>query len=476
MLNDKQLASIGFTAVLNGVEVMTPYGEELRRHPHFYARSEEEELLREQENVLILRRAVRREPGRISAITRLLMPVKDVRRSISALGERTLSEVELFEIKRFLLELELIAPEVRALGAGLYRIDITEMPAALDIIDPDGTRSPSFYVSDRLSERLAGIRRERRAVDEAMRRGENTEELQIKRTKLAAEEEDENARVRGLISDKLGAFREGLLENAASIGRLDLALGKARLAEQLGAIMPVVGERDFVFEGMINPRFKKALEEKGRGFVPVSLTLEKGCVVITGANMGGKSFAIKTLALNAMLAMCGYPVCAESAGLPFLDDICLLSGDSEDAEGGLSSFGGEMKAFDGILRETEGAKNALIMLDEFARGTNPHEGAALVRAAARLFNTRSNTYAVIATHFDGVARFARLHYQVAGLRNADAGKLSAELKAGGSDTLLKYMDYGLYPVSQDEEPPRDAVKIIKALGVSGEFTSLIDIE
>ena len=309
-----------------------------------------------------------------------------------------------------------------------------------------------------------------------MRRGENTEELQIKRTKLAAEEEDENARVRGLISDKLGAFREGLLENAASIGRLDLALGKARLAEQLGAIMPVVGERDFVFEGMINPRFKKALEEKGRGFVPVSLTLEKGCVVITGANMGGKSFAIKTLALNAMLAMCGYPVCAESAGLPFLDDICLLSGDSEDAEGGLSSFGGEMKAFDGILRETEGAKNALIMLDEFARGTNPHEGAALVRAAARLFNTRSNTYAVIATHFDGVARFARLHYQVAGLRNADAGKLSAELKAGGSDTLLKYLDYGLYPVSQDEEPPRDAVKIIKALGVSGEFTSLIDIE
>ncbi len=476
MLLNKQLSSIGFTAVLDLVEVMTPYGDELRRHPHFYTRREAAELGGEHENIRALLNAVREKPEAISSVMRLLMPVKDVRRSISALGERTLSEVELFEIKRFLLELELIAPAVGALGIKLSGVGIYALPAALDMIDPDGTRSPSFYVSDRLSERLAGIRRERRKVDEAMKRGEDTEELRIRRTSLAAEEEDENARVRGILSDRLRAYRDAMLENAASIGRLDIALGKARLAEKLGAVLPGIGGDEFVMIGMTNPKFRTALEEKGRVFVPVSLTLEKGAVVITGANMGGKSFAIKTLALNAMLAMCGYPVCAESVALPFLDDVCLLSGDSEDAEGGLSSFGGEMKAFDSMLRETEGMENALIMLDEFARGTNPHEGAALVRAAARLFNSRENTYAVIATHFDGIARLAKLHYQVAGLRNADAKALSSELRAGGENTLVKYMDYGLYPVSKDEEPPRDAVKIIRALGVSGEFTSLIDIE
>ena len=476
MLSTRQLESIGFAAVLDSVEVMTPYGAELLRRPRFYARGEAEELIGEQENVRKLLAAVRNDPEGISAVTRLLMPVKDVRRSITGLGERTLSEVELFEIKRFLLELELIAPKVEALGLGLEEIRIYALPEALDTIDPDGTRSPSFYVSDRLSERLAGIRRERKKVDEAMKSGDRSAELMILRTRLAAEEEDENARVRGLISEKLKAFRDDLLENAASIGRFDLALGKARLACGFGAMIPEVFADEFRLTGMTNPKFQKALEEKGRAFVPVSLSLEKGAVVLTGANMGGKSFAIKTLALNAMLAMCGFPVFASEARLPFLDDIRLLSGDSEDAEGGLSSFGGEMKAFDGILRETAGKECVLVMLDEFARGTNPHEGAALVRAAAKLFNERSNTYAVIATHFDGIARLARLHYQVAGLRNADAEKLKGELRAGGENTLSRFMDYGLYPVSKDEEPPRDAVKIIRALGVSGEFTSLIDIE
>lgn len=477
MLNKKQLDSIGFSAVLEGVEVMTPYGEELRRRPHYFARGEEDLLIEEQKNVIELISAVKNDPEGINALMRLLMPLKDVRRSVMGLGERTLSEVELFEIKRFLLELDLIAPKVDSLGIELGGIRVFALPGALDMIDPDGTRSPSFYVSDRLSSKLADIRRERKRVDEAMKRGDgNAAELMIQRTRLAALEEDENARVRGEISDRLASYREKLLENAASLGRLDLSLGKARLAIRLNAVTPEVGADAFAFRGMTNPRFRTVLAEKGREFVPVTLTLEKGSVVITGANMGGKSFAIKTLALNSMLAMCGYPVFAESAKLPFLDDVCLLSGDSEDAEGGLSSFGGEMKAFDGILRDTAQTENALVMLDEFARGTNPHEGAALVRAAARLFNERENTYAVIATHFDGIARLAKLHYQVAGLRNADAETLSGKLKTGGEHTLAGLMDYGLYPVPKDEEPPRDAVKIIRALGVSGEFTSLIDIE
>ena len=475
MLDTKQLESIGFRYVLDSLELMTPYGEELRRHPRFYARSELDGLKAEQANVAVLRDAVRNEPDRVNAIMRLMMPVKDIRRSIRSLSERTLSEVELFEIKRFLLELELIAPEAAFLGGRLSGVRIFALPGALDAIDPDGTRSPSFYVSDRLSERLSAIRRERRLVDEAMKREGFTEELSIRRTRLAAEEEEENARVRGIISEGLRPYMDAMLANAASIGRLDLALAKARLAEATGAACPAVGAKAFSLSGMRNPRFEAELRARGGEFVPVSLSLDKGSVVITGANMGGKSFAIKTLALNAMLAMCGFFVYADSAELPFLDDVCLLSEDKEDASMGLSSFGGEMKAFDDMIGETADKECVLVMLDEFARGTNPHEGAALVRAAARLFNERTNTYAVIATHFDGIARLARLHYQVAGLRGASAEMLHAELERGGS-TLSRFMDYGLYPVSKDEEPPRDAVKIIMALGVSREFTDLIDIE
>ena len=475
MFDQNQLNAIGYRYVTDCTELLTPLGAELARKPHFYTRDEKELLLAEQRNVTELIRAVKERLPEVNALMRLLMPVKDIRRSMANLALRTLTEVELFEIKRFLLQLELIAPQLNKLEAKLEGISITALPRALDIIDPDGTRSPSFYVSDRLSPRLSAIRRERKQVDEQMRAGDGSEELVLRRTRLAAEEEEANAEARDALCERLRPYSGALLENAGSIGRLDLALGKARLAEKYGAAIPRVGSERFRFAGMVNPRFSEALEERGRKFVPVSLELEPGSVVITGANMGGKSVAIKTLALNAALAMSGFAVFAEEAELPMLDDMFLLSEDREDAMSGLSSFGGEMKAFDDMLRATEASSAVLVLLDEFARGTNPHEGAALVCAAARLFNNRSNSYAVIATHFDGVARLARLHYQVAGLRNADAEALRASVRSGSTDALAEYMDYGLYPVSPDEEPPRDAVTIIRALGVSEEFSNLIDI-
>ncbi|MBR0136181.1 MAG: hypothetical protein IJM18_08265 [Clostridia bacterium] len=475
MFDQNQLNSIGFRFVTDSIELMTPYGEELRRHPHYYGADELDELRAEQQRVRSLMNAVSCETGEINALLRLLMPIKDIRRSIESLELRTLTEVELFEIKRFLLQLELIAPQVRKLNADLAGIRITELPQALDLIDPDGMRSPSFYVSDRLSERLASIRRERRQVDERMKREGATDELTALRTRLAAEEEDENAAVRTALCKKLRAYRPELMANAVSIGRLDFALGKARLAAVSGAILPCVGSERFAFCGMTDPKFADALEKKGRSFVPVSMELVRGSAVITGANMGGKSIAIKTLALNAMLAMCGFAVFAQSAELPCIDDMFILSEDREDAMSGLSSFGGEMTAFDRMLRETEDKRCVLVLMDEFARGTNPHEGAALVRAAAKLFNARSNSYAVIATHFDGVAKLARLHYQVAGLRNADSAALTAGIRSGGPDKLAEFMDYGLYPVSPEEQPPRDAVTIIRALGVSSEFTDQIDV-
>lgn len=476
MFDKDQLTSIGFRFAADRTQLVTPYGEELSRHPRFYKRGELDALKTEQHNVAVLMEAVRDDIAQVNALLRLMMPIKDIRRSIAALESRPLSEVELFEVKRFLLQLELIAPEVNKLGKELKELTVTAMPRALDLIDPDGTRSPSFYVSDRLSEKLNSIRKERRRIDEQMRKGDDSDGIRLERTRLAAMEEEENARVRGLLCERLKPYREELINNAAAIGRLDLALGKARLAVEYGAVIPKVGSDRFEMKGMINPKFDEALKEKGREFVPVSMALDKGSVVITGANMGGKSIAIKTLALNAMLAMCGYAVFAESAELPMLDDLFLLSEDKEDAMSGLSSFGGEMKAFDAMLSESEKEECVLVLLDEFARGTNPHEGAALVRAAAKLFNSRGNTYAVLATHFDGVAKLARLHYQVAGLRNADPDKLDLIMRSGSVESLAKLMDYGLYPVAPDEDPPRDAVKIIKALGVSEEFTRLIEID
>ena len=143
----------------------------------------------------------------------------------------------------------------------------------------------------------------------------------------------------------------------------------------------------------------------------------------------------------------------------------------EDSLGGLSSFGGEMIRFDGILSEIKTESTALVLLDEFARGTNPHEGAALVRAAVKYFNNRRGCFALITTHFDDVA--------CCGLKNVEPAVLDAALAgndASRASVLPKLMDYGLYRVASDVNPPRDALAICRAMRVSDEFMRCVNAE
>ena len=238
------------------------------------------------------------------------------------------------------------------------------------------------------------------------------------------------------------------------------------------------GQRVLLNE-MINPQTADALHSSGRKFTPVSIELLSGSTVITGANMGGKSVAVKTLALNVLLALCGFPVFCREAELPHFAGIHLLCEDMEDSLGGLSSFGGEMIHFDGILSEIKTESTALVLLDEFARGTNPHEGAALVRAAVKYFNNRRGCFALITTHFDDVACCAPMHYQVIGLKNVEPAVLDAALAgndASRASVLPKLMDYGLYRVASDVNPPRDALAICRAMRVSDEFMRCVNAE
>lgn len=78
-----------------------------------------------------------------------------------------------------------------------------------------------------------------------------------------------------------------------------------------GGVKPELTEKDLELEDMINPEICDLLEQQGRRFVPVSISLTPGATVITGANMGGKSVAMKTVALNVLLLQAGFLVCAK---------------------------------------------------------------------------------------------------------------------------------------------------------------------
>lgn len=123
----------------------------------------------------------------------------------------------------------------------------------------------------------------------------------MQRTRLCAEEDSEETKVRRAMGAALAPLADGLLEDAETLGRLDFIIQKALFAVRYGGILPEITDGELELTDMVNPELCDLLEQKGRRFVPVSIALTRGATVITGANMGGKSVAMKTVALNVLL-------------------------------------------------------------------------------------------------------------------------------------------------------------------------------
>ena len=184
--------------------------------------------------------------------------------------------------------------------------------------------------------------------------------------------------------------------------------------------------------------------------------------------MGGKSVALKTIALNVELIRFGFLPFAEKIALKIPDFIEFISGDLQDSHLGLSSFGAEIKALSVLLSKTKG-NSGLVLCDELGRSTNPYEGSRFVLALSDWLQS-SSSYAIIATHYDGIKTNGAAYYQVAGLR--DLFRNNSEnnnKKIFDHKELWQLMDYHLIKVSESSEVPKEALNIGILLGLQEEF-------
>lgn len=466
-----QKETIGFQYVLDAMHPCSPYGRQQLQALAPMGLQHRQELLRQFGNIqrILQLQDHRRE---LDQLLRILMSMKMVRPTAEKCLETDLNEIELFELKRFLLQSEEIFNLFSKIQPtlGLEGIALRDTRPALDLLDPEGNRVATFHIPDALWEQLAALRREKRQLEAALRQ-QPEEALQQRRTEIAGAEALEEQRIHGILSRQLRPYIADMLANMQAIADLDLTAEKARIARLFGGCRPELTADSLVLEKMENPRIAAALAERGQRFTPVSISLERGATVITGANMGGKSVALKTLALNLLLVHCGFFPFAATARVPLFDGLHMISEDLESVDRGLSSFGGEMVRFSHTLQQMATGFHFLL-LDEFARGTNPREGAAIVRSVTRYLNG-CNAIAVLATHYDNVAALANAHYQVAGLRDLDWDALALQIASQGSQTgaeqIAKYMNYGLYRVDGQQACPRDALNICRLLGMPAEI-------
>ena len=472
-----QKENIGFQYVLDALQPSSAYGQELARQLRPYTRQELPELKRQLENVYRVLTGEEDCQRELTQLKRALMTLRMIRTTVKKCLEASLNDIELFEIKRFLLKTQELLPLWQQIQSVLHLegIDLADTQEALNLLDPQRNRVASFYITDSSSPVLRALRRQKRELEEHLRLSPNDQAMLTQRSLVAVQEEHEEMRIRGLLSDGLRPYIPAMLQNMDAIADLDLTLEKARLARQYGGTMPTVTQHSVKMTDMSNPRIADLLQTQGKTFTPVSIELETGATVITGANMGGKSVALKTIALNILLVHCGFLPFAKAAAVPVFDSMHIISEDLESIDRGLSSFGGEIVRFNQVIDRLHDGYT-FILLDEFARGTNPDEGAAIVRAVTEYLNTQ-NAVTVLATHYDNVASRANAHYQVVGLKNLDVEALRAQLvdsEDGSIELIDRHMNYGLYRVLESRDCPQDALTICRLLGMNRNIMETAD--
>ena len=289
---------------------------------------------------------------------------------------------------------------------------------------------------------------------------------------LNAEIEQEEERVREMLSRKIAEKEAVLLENCEKMGALDLALARAIYAMKHDLTKPEITEEHVIaFEDGRNLQVEDIIREKGKTFCPISLSLADGVTMITGANMGGKTISLKLAGQIPILAQYGFFVPAKHAKIGLSNYMQILIGDSQSVERGLSSFGSEMEELKEIL--DKGQERSLILIDEIASGTNPTEGTALTKSLVD-YLIEKPYISLITTHFESVTeRKDIVNMQVRGLADCNFTLLNREIQHANRrdriNIISKYMDYRLYRVDSEAQVPKEALSIAAMLGINKEI-------
>ncbi len=229
-------------------------------------------------------------------------------------------------------------------------------------------------------------------------------ELGNRLAEAAAEARDEALRILRELSGLVAARAVELDALVDAGAQIDLALGCGSLSRRQGGA-PVEIADEVSLTAARHPLLDRAAA------VPIDLELgELRGLVISGPNAGGKTVALKTLGLAALLHQCGVRPPAERARLPVFDEVLADIGDRQSIEMSLSTFSGHVRTLVSILGSATG--RSLVLLDEVAAGTDPEEGSALAQAlVGRLVGQARLT--VVTTHYGALKEWASSDSRVA---------------------------------------------------------------
>ncbi|MGB7554318.1 MAG: Smr/MutS family protein [Candidatus Korobacteraceae bacterium] len=264
--------------------------------------------------------------------------------------------------------------------------------------------------------------------------------------------EDEQAEIHRILLEmtaRLGEHADALSNAVQVLSELELQFAKARFAEDydcvsvkllgnsdtagepgssqddMSPVIPspvdgssVTGSCDaFVLRNARHPLLERTLKARKVAVIPLTVELdaEHRQLIISGPNTGGKTVALKTVGLLALMAQSGIPVPAERAELPIFDAVFADIGDYQSIEQNLSTFSAHVTNIDHISHQA--TAHSLVLLDELGSATDPEEGAALAVAIADYFR-QAACISIVSTHHTALKVYAA---NTPGVLNAAVG-------------------------------------------------------
>lgn len=236
--------------------------------------------------------------------------------------------------------------------------------------------------------------------------------LKVLEAEVQREEQAVFARLSALVGDSLASVTAAV----DALTRADVRHATARLTRDLRLVFPRVTDeaRIELFEAR-HPLLlldSAKLPEAGLGIVvdweaviPTELSIAaRSAVVVSGPNAGGKTVALKTMGLAALMIRAGLPVACSASSVVGIFDVVLTDvGDDQSLVKSLSTFSAHVRNLAHILTETE--PGALVLLDELAGGTDPREGEALAAGMLDSLTARGGAV-VVTTHYEGLKALA----------------------------------------------------------------------
>ncbi len=235
--------------------------------------------------------------------------------------------------------------------------------------------------------------------------GKYYEELQ----ELRIDEENEVRRILYELTAQVAENRAVMETNIRMMEKLDFIFSKGKLSEQYDGREPkIVAERRIYLRNARHPLMDKKV------CVPLQFSIGEGVngVVITGPNTGGKTVAIKTVALSCLMAQCGLHVACEEAQVCMNRNILCDIGDGQNLSENLSTFSAHIVNVLDILKRV--TAESLVVMDELGSGTDPAEGMGIAVAILEELK-KSGALFLVTTHYPEVKLYAE---REAGIVNA----------------------------------------------------------